>query len=413
MFLRKPDLSLIPGFAVAAIIAGLFTSRAMSSMGMIILAIYAVFFSDFKKNFSVFINDRVLIFLTLIFFIYLLSAINSTEDRAFLEERIRMKLPFLFLPFAFSVFRDHINLRQFQLLIFLFMLLAVATSATVTYDFFKQYQQVVNSYDHGATVETPFSHVRYSLMIAFGVICSVYLFLKKFHLKYPWERWLILAATVYLISFQHLLAVRSGILALYLCTVWFLFYQIFKKKNLKLGFIFAVAILLAPFAAYLIFPSIQMKVSYMQTDLNELFVKGNASYSDGGRILSIEKGLELFSEHPLTGVGIGDLRVEMKNKLSNLPENPNDVLLPHNQFVYVAAGTGIFGILVFIIAVMLPLFNRKLFRSPLFACFNIILISSFLTEPTIEEQIGSAFYLSILLLLYMWYQYHAPEESKN
>lgn len=409
MYLRKPDLTSIPFFAVAAITAGLFTSRAMSSMGMIVLAVYAVFFSDFKKNIKFFFNNKILVALTLVFFIYVVSAINSTTDSAFLEERIRMKLPFLFLPFAFSVFANRFSVLQFRLQMFFFFLLSLITSIFITFNFYSDYSDIVTSYDHGHTVQTPFSHVRYSLMIAFSIICGFYLFVKRFHFKNEWERWLILGATLFLIFFQHLLAVRSGILALYLCGGWFVLHQLISKKNIKISLLLIVILLLAPVLAYFVLPSVQMKMNYMLTDWAELFQKGNASYSDGGRILSIQKGLEIFKEHPLTGCGIGDLQTEMKVKLKNSGLNPNDVLLPHNQFIYVAAGTGIFGLLLFMVAVFLPLFGKKQFSNPVFVCFNIILISSFLTEPTIEEQIGTSFYLTFLLLIYMFIQFNDDE----
>ena len=147
----------------------------------------------------------------------------------------------------------------------------------------------------------------------------------------------------------------------------------------------------------------------MKYDLQQLFLFQNASgLSDAGRILSIEKGMELFKEHPLTGVGIGDLRVEMKSKLDAAPEHPRDVLLPHNQFAFVAAGTGIFGLIVFIVAVFLPLLGRRYLKNWLFVCFHIIILSSFFTEATIEEQMGTGFYLSFLLLIYIFIQSNEP-----
>jgi len=111
---------------------------------------------------------------------------------------------------------------------------------------------------------------------------------------------------------------------------------------------------------------------------------------------------------PLTGVGIGDLKVEMKKKLDAAPEHPQDVLLPHNQFIFVAAGTGIFGLIVFLIAICLPLMRRRYLKNWLFVCFHIIILSSFFTEATIEEQMGTDFYLSFLLLMYIFIQSKEP-----
>jgi hypothetical protein len=70
----------------------------------------------------------------------------------------------------------------------------------------------------------------------------------------------------------------------------------------------------------------------------------------------------------------------------------------------VGASTGIFGLLVFCFAIFLPLFNRKNISNVLFVCFYIIILSSFFTEATIEEQMGTAFYLLFFLLLYEYIQ---------
>lgn len=409
MYWRKPDLSAVPYISLAAIIAGLFFARAMSSIAMIVMAGYAVILTDPRKTFSLFFRDRVLVGLTLIFFIYLLSAINSTEDKAFLLERIRVKLPFLALPVAFTVFKNKISERQFLAVLYLFLLIVVLTSLVISFSFYKNFSWILSAYRQGRVIETPFNHIRYSLMVSFAIVSGFYLFTKKFYLQYPLERWLILAVTIFLIYFLHLLAVRSGIVATYLCGIYMIFYFVFRIKNLKTALVLLAMILVIPTIAYFIVPSVKAKINYMQYDLEQLFLFQNASgLSDAGRILSIEKGMELFREHPLTGVGIGDLRVEMKKKLAAAPEHPRDILLPHNQFVFVAAGTGIFGLTIFTIAIFLPLMRRRSLKNWLFVCFHIIVISSFFTEATIEEQMGTGFYLSFLLLMYIFIQSDEP-----
>lgn len=407
---RKPDLSLIPFISLAAIIAGLFVARAMPSIAMMVMAGYALLLTDPRKSFSLFLHDRVLVGLSLIFFIYLLSAINSTEDKAFLLERIRLKIPFLALPVAFTVFKNKISEKQLYSFLYLFLLLVVLTSVIISFSFYKNFSGILNAYKEGRVIDTPFNHIRYSLMVSFGIVTGFYLFTKKFYLRYQIERWLILAGTIFLIYFLHLIAVRSGIVAIYLCGIYMIFYSVFRIKKLKTALLLLAMIVVIPAIAYVTVPSVKARINYMQYDLQQLFLFQNASgLSDAGRILSIEKGMELFHEHLLTGVGIGDLRVEMKKKLDAAPEHPRNVLLPHNQFLFVAAGTGIFGLIIFTIAIFLPLMGRRYLRNWLFVCFHIIVISSFFTEATIEEQMGTGFYLSFLLLMYIFIQDHDTE----
>ena len=408
MLLRKPDLSAVPFICVAAIIAGMLLdpARAMPSIAMMVMSAY-VLFSNPVKNFSLFFRDKVLMLLVLVFFVYLLSSLNSTDDRDFLLERIRIKLPFLAMPVAFTVFANKISPRKFYSLLYLFLVIVLVTALSITFSFYKNITNMLQQYSEGHVVETPFSHIRYSLMTAFAIVVGFYLFSKNFYLRYPFERWLILLVTLFLIYFLHLLAVRSGIVALYLCGIFMIFYFIFRIKNLRIALLIGALIILIPLISYFTIPTVKAKLQYMQFDLEQLFFFNNASgLSDAGRVMSDEEGMALFREHPLTGIGIGDLRVEMKKKLGAAPENPNYLLLPHNQFLFVAAGTGIFGLIIFAAAVFLPLFRRRCVRNWLFVCFQIILLSSFLTEATIEEQIGTAFYIVFLLLIYFFLEYN-------
>ncbi|MGB3074449.1 MAG: O-antigen ligase family protein [Chitinophagales bacterium] len=401
----KGYLQIIPFLALAAGIAGMFMSRAMVSISMMVMIGYAVVLVDPRKTFRTFFNDRVLVALSLLFFLYAFSCFNSTEDPAFFLERVRLKLPFLALPIAFAALKNTITERRFSFLLYFFFYMVVFTTLIITFHFAADFEEINNAYKQGRVIDTPFSHIRYSLMVAFAIFTGYFIIVKKMEIRYSWERWLIAIFSAYLIFFIHLLAVRSGLVAFYACVVYLIFNFIFRGRQLKSALFLAATVVLLPVLAYLILPSVKAKVNYMKYDLQQLFQFNNASgLSDGGRILSIEKGMELFRDHPVAGVGIGDLKQEMTRRLEEAPEHPRENLLPHNQFVFVAAGTGTIGLLVFCLGVLLPLFNRRNLQNILFICFHIIVLSSFLTEATVEEQMGTAFYLQFLLLIYVFLQ---------
>lgn len=401
----KKYIRFFPFLALASAIAGVFIARALVSISMLCLVGYAVLLTDPRKTFKLFFQDKVLVALWLIFFLYLISGINSTEDKAFFLERIRLKLPFLALPVAFTVFKNNISKRQFQLLLYFFFIMVLLTAIVVTCQYLLHYETINDLYEEGRVMSTPFNHVRYSLMVAFAIFIGYYLFRQQFRLYYSWERWFIAAATIFLIFFIHLLAVRSGLVAFYLCVIYLIFHFVFRYRQLKTAMLLSTIILLLPVTAYMMLPSINAKVNYMKYDLEQLLLFKNASgLSDGGRILSIKEGMELFRENLWTGVGVGDLKQDMRQKLDDAPEHPRDYLLPHNQFVFVAAGTGLLGLLFFCFAIFLPLFDTRNLSNVLFVCFHIIILSSFFTEATIEEQMGTAFYLIFLLLMYIYIQ---------
>ncbi len=402
---NKGYLKAIPFVALAAALAGMFVARAIVSISMIVMIVYAVVLTDPRKTLAIFLKDRVLVALSLIFFAYVLSSIHSTEDDAYLMERLRLKLPFLAVPFAFTAIKKNISPRLFYSFLYYFLILVIATTIIVVIHYAANFEEINISYSHGRVMDTPFNHIRYSLMVCFAIFIAYYLFVVKFSPYFLWERWLIVVGGVYLICVLHLLAVRSGLVAFYMCIFYLILNHIFRRRELKTALLLSTVVLLLPLLAYALLPSVKAKINYMKYDLDQLLLFRNASgLSDGGRIVSIEKGAEIFRENFFFGTGIGDLKQEMRRKLAQATEDPPDHLLPHNQFVFVASGTGIVGLMIFCFAILLPLFNRKNLNNILFVCFYIIVISSFLTEATLEEQMGTAFYLLFLSLMHVFNQ---------
>jgi O-antigen ligase len=403
--LKKGYLKAIPFLALAAAIAGMFVARAIVSISMIVMVIYALIFTDPRKTFTSFFKDPILVALSLIFFGYLFSSLYSTEDHGYLMERLRLKLPFLALPVAFASLNKKISQPVFYSLLYFFLIIVSATTIIVIIKYAADFKEINIAYVQGRVMDTPFNHIRYSLMVSFAIFIAYYLFGLKFFLRYPWERWLIAGLGFYLMCFLHLLAVRSGLVAFYLCVVYLIFNHIFRRRQLKTALCLSTIVLVLPILAYVMLPSVKAKITYMKYDLDQLLLFRNASgFSDGGRIISIKEGMAIFKENFIFGTGVGDLKHEMSEKLKEAPEDPPDNLLPHNQFVFVAAGTGIAGLLIFCLGIFLPLFNRKNLGNILFICFYIIVLSSFFTEATVEEQMGTAFYLLFLLLMHGYIQ---------
>jgi len=155
-----------------------------------------------------------------------------------------------------------------------------------------------------------------------------------------------------------------------------------------------------PILAYFTIPTLKNKIAYMTRDIQRFSNGENVNYySDGNRLLSISLGLELANKTPLLGVGIGDVQKKMfKAYDDNHPEiSSENRLIPHNQYVYVYLGCGLIGLIGFIIATSMPFFIQEGYTNGLFISIHALLISSFISEATIENQLGvalfSVFYL--------------------
>jgi O-antigen ligase len=244
----------------------------------------------------------------------------------------------------------------------------------------------------GGAIPVPRNHIRFSLLVAMGVAVGWQLFQRRFFLKFVAERWIWAGIAVFLFIFSHILAVRSGLVAVYAVVVWQLFQFIFKEKKYKIGISLAIAIVLMPILAVKFSPSLRTKIDYMiwdNTHGNEFY---SAGYSDTDRFISLSGGWQLFLKNPILGVGSGDLPTEMRRVvLEKYPNHNKDVKLPHNQFIYILAATGICGFLGSLFAFFCPFYLQKRPKEPLFVASMLILMISFLVEYTIESTFGAVF----------------------
>ncbi len=329
--------------------------------------------------------------ITLHFVVVLLSGYYS-DDTQFWLARLRIKAPFLLLPMAFYLLPTitrHTYRTMHASLVIVMVISTVPILGTILGD----PQAILERLADGKSIETPGNHIRYSLLIALGAVSAFILWVQKFSIHRKWEPTLWLVLGVYLFLFAHLLAVRSGLLALY--AALFLLACIGLTKRIKWRWsLLAIGILIAsPLASYLAIPSLKTKMEYTIRDFENNLDGKWSGFSDAQRIRSVEGGLHLGLKHPWVGVGAGDLRSEMQSYfLTHL--NKTSFLLPHNQFVTLFASCGLIGLILFQFALFLPLI--RFLQEPLLLSMQVIIILSLLVENTFEVSSGVAIYIFYL-----------------
>lgn len=386
------------GIGLVFMLAGMMGSRALLSIGMIVLAvnIFSVP-SRVPDIWKAFISWKPLPVLGLLFFLYLVSGLWSEQTNDFWI-RIRIKLPFLILPLAIVAI-PRLDEREWHRLLYLFfagVLLFVLYSMV---HIFPQLFQMADAYGKGQVMATPINHIRFSLLVVLAVASGVYLFQKKAFLWYPGERWFILSGVLILSIYLHLLAVRTGLACVYILALFTWFRFSLKKGNRLWGIIILLAGMGISFLAYQSIPTLQQKVAYTWWSLEQL---GNPEWvrqtSDPKRIASVHAGLEVGMANPWLGVGVGDIQAEVDQFYEQYyPPLKGINLLPHNQFVFVFAGLGLMGLLLFIWIVTYPWWYKAAYQDYFVSAFHLILLCSFLVEMTLETQFGTAVYLTFLL----------------
>jgi O-antigen ligase len=93
-------------------------------------------------------------------------------------------------------------------------------------------------------------------------------------------------------------------------------------------------------------------------------------------------------------VGTGDLKKSFKEQyeLNQTKLEEKNRLRAHNQFLTFFISYGIIGGLLFLVFFFYPLFYSEVRKNPYYIVLLAICAISFLTEDTLETQVGVTFY---------------------
>lgn len=416
--MEKPQLTY---FFYIVTIVGLVVSPFLLSVGMISLSVLSLIrFRVDRRTFWVDIDReaigrmwRLLRYpsyaaVTLFFFVVLIGPLPE-GDWGYWWARLRIKLPFVGLPLVF-LGHPPLSKRGLNGLLYFLTYFLLLTAVGVSLNYFLNAEEIEAMLKKGHPMPTPRNHIRYSLIVALSVLAGGYLYQQGFYLKYRWERWLTLVSTLLLFAFMHLLSVRTGLAGLYFAIGVLMLRYIVVSRRYLVGGLLLLLLAAAPVAAYYAVPSLKAKVDYMRWSYLKFKEGEGEVYADPGRIASLQVGWELFREHPLVGIGHGNLRAEVERRFDQYYSEHPKALLPHNQFLFVMAGSGLLGLSVFLIGFFYPLFYRRNYQHTVFLGFYSVAFLSFATEHTIENSIGVGFYVFFLLLLLTHFNRQLPTE---
>lgn len=334
-------------------------------------------------------------------FFFTFWGIWELQDMGYWLSRLRIKLPFLVLPLAFF-FLPRLGNRTLDGLLYYLVLLLAITSSGVLIFYLINMEEINALIKQGKPIPLPCNHVRFSLLLVFGLLSSLYLYVQRYYWWKSWEKNLQLALAAFLFLFLHILSVRTGIVVLYTTLLLLTFRYVMKTRRYWIGLCLVGAMTLFPLIAYQNIPSLRAKVDYVKYDLF-MYRHGHTdkALSDAGRWVSLELGWEVFQERPWWGVGVGNLKQAMNQKYAAYyPElEQYERKMPHNQWLSMLAAGGIIGGLMFSCFFFYPLFYKENYQHWLILGLYVIVGLSFLVENTIENAMGVGFFLYYLLHL--------------
>lgn len=249
----------------------------------------------------------------------------------------------------------------------------------------------------------PMHHGYLSMYILLSLAYLVYVALHKEETERPHKILAyssLIVSIIILTAYLFILQSRSGLLGLILLTVGVLHVIFFKLRRYLLG-----VVLLSCIAA--VVATILLVVPTSQHRLSDTLAKVAAHDQSDERYIISKASFNVVKENMPWGVGVGDRMDELVAEYQRMGAEKQywRRYNPHNQFVDTLMTTGILGLLVLSVILILPAIDCIRNKNYLFLAFLFIVTLSALFESILERQMGINFFCFLYCLFMV--------ESKN
>lgn len=339
--------------------------------------------------------------LTIPFFLVLISGLWSA-DVDFWLKRVQLRIPFLVIPFALANMpplskKSVLMLLEVALITFCTTLIVVLTN----YGF--HFKEINIGLGEGRPMPFLKTHITFSIMAAFVLMGGIELWRKRFYWKYKFEKILIPGLTIFLFIGLHVISVRSGLVAAYICLIIKLFLVVLHEKKYVLGIVSFLILMTIPLFAYKNIPSFQQRINYAIWDIGKYREQLPETYSDAQRIISYKMGFEVIKNNPVLGVGSGDADAEIIKTYARFYPNLK-YKMPHNGWLFNAVETGLVGLSLYIFSFLFIVFYKKMYKNELFLMVNVAIFIGQTVDYTFEGSFGATFYVFFVGLLFRYFQ---------
>jgi len=253
-----------------------------------------------------------------------------------------------------------------------------------------------------------------SIYISLLVNLSIYIF--TYHILYTKSRyktWMSLAV-LFLFAISYLLASRNLMLVLYVFTIGFAFYYIFRQRKYLEGATLILGLLLGVFMIFKFFPKTFNRfkeLTYTQFDYKNMGKESHYNMEvtkdqwNGAnfRMAAWRCGWELFLSSPLKGVDIGDKKDVLMDKYREKDfrfalQTQKNV---HNNYLDILYSMGLIGLSCFLAGwVILPLIYARRNRDGLSTLIIVTFAIAWITEIYFDRSLGgmlTGFFIPFLL----------------
>lgn len=362
------------------------------SVGTILCSIALLLEGNIKQSLKKLAQPPALLFIIL--WLWMFATGLYSDDVARWSNITTRKLTLLLLPIGMA----SVTLSKKQVWgIFLFLSAIITFFATAsTIHYFNNFNEINASLIESKSVPVwpagkGISHIYFGIISSFVIISSAFFVIKeKTPVLFAKDRWLFGGIALLNFIIIHLLSARTGLVALYGGLGVLLLHIVWQNRKKKIVWLSLLLLPLLPVAAFYIVPSFQNKMLNTVRDLEINRDGGDINYrSFSMRLEAWKNGISIIKEHPIAGVGVGDLDNAMYAKYierKTVLWKENQVM-PHNQFIENAVQMGIIYSLFLLYVILYPIIKHKK-TSPLLWAAAIMFIGAMCFESILERQMG-------------------------
>lgn len=303
-----------------------------------------------------------------LFTAWLFLSVFLSSDKRDAFRALDPRLPLIYFPLS-------IGLIQIRKEIFIKAVTGIAIITTffslvcLTYGIYRSLTLHSSAYLYNDSLSFPITDQQ-SIYISILVNISIYIFTWLiFYNPTAKLKGLMIIAIMFLFVISFLLASRNMMLVLYISTIGFALYFVFKRKKYLEGATLILGLFIGIFVVYKLFPKTfnrfkeieYTKFDYQQTGPESHYNMDLSADQWNGfntRLAIWQCGWELFKQSPIIGVHLG----EKQSKLMDIYRSKNFEMAirtkktMHNNYLDILAGLGVIGLLIFLVSwLILPI----------------------------------------------------------
>ena len=351
-------------------------------------------------------RKRIHILLFVVFYLLYLVGLLYSHNMVYGEFDITVKLTLGIFPLLFATFEPEIfRIIRIRYLFFAFVAGCIFAALLCTFNALTWYQATGNPKYLYYSYLSVLHHTSYfAMFLNFAVILVLAWFREN---MFTISRGKLIGITLLLLYFTFMIvhiSSKMGMITLFVIYMMYAVLNLSRKRERK-ATLYPIFLAVVMVIMMLISPDTMLRLNRTANAMENIeMVKPDAEESTAERILIWKSSFNIFREHPLFGVGTGEVKDALlaEYKEQGITAAFTQRLDAHNQYIQTTLSLGLVGLLTLLAMLAWPGILAFKRQDYIYLFFIILFGMNILVESMFENQAGVVFYAFFNALLF-WF----------